>query len=236
MKTLIGRVRLNNLTEQHIATLYAELAKPRRVTITHARSSQTVDRALSPATRRYVHAVLHGALQPAEAWRLIERNPAAGASLPRASSPEMRPPHPAEARRFLAAAESHRLVALLVLAITTGMRQGELLALRWRDIDWSARRVAVRHTLVRLDGRWWLGDPKTASSQRAIDVTAPTPRPAARAPRPHRGAHAGGRARADRRRPRLLRRRRPAAVGTPRHDPAAQAAAARRRLAADPLP
>jgi integrase len=104
----------------------------------------------------------------------FERNPAAGASLPRASSPEMRPLRPAEARRFLAAAEGHPLEALFALAVTTGMRQGELLGLRWRDIDWSARRVAVRHSLVRLDGRWWLGDPKTASSQRAIDLTAPT--------------------------------------------------------------
>lgn len=80
---------------------------------------------------------------------------------------------PVEARRFLAAVEGHPLQALFVLAVTTGMRQGELLALRWRDIDWSALRVAVGHTLVRLDGRWWLGDPK-ASGQRAIDVTAPT--------------------------------------------------------------
>ena len=171
---LIGQVRLNDLTEQHIATLYAELAKPRRVTITHARSSQTLERPLSPATRRYVHAVLHGALAQAVAWRFIERNPAAGASLPQASSPEMRPLRPAEAHRFLAAAEGHPLEPLFVLAVTTGMRQGELLGLRWRDIDWSARRVAVRHTLVRMDGRWWLGDPKTASSQRAIDLTAPT--------------------------------------------------------------
>ncbi|HUH03805.1 MAG TPA: site-specific integrase, partial [Kofleriaceae bacterium] len=171
---VLGRLRLNDLTEQHIATLYAEMAKPRRVTIAHARSTRTVDRALSPATRRYVHAVLHGALAQAVAWRLIERNPAAGASLPRASSPEMRPLRPAEARRFLAAAEGHPLEALFVLAVTTGMRQGELLALRWRDIDWSARRVAVRHTLVRLAGRWWLDDPKTASSQRAVDLTPPT--------------------------------------------------------------
>ena len=72
----------------------------------------------------------------------------------------MRPLRPAEARRFLAAAEGHRLEAPFVLAITTGMRQGELLALRWRDIDRSARRVTVRHNLVRLDGRWWLGDPR----------------------------------------------------------------------------
>jgi integrase len=43
-----------------------------------------------------------------------------------------------------------------VLAVTTGMRQGELLALRWCDLDWSARGLAVHHTLVRMDGRYVL--------------------------------------------------------------------------------
>lgn len=41
------------------------------------------------------------------------------------------------------------------------------LALRWRDLDWSARRVAVHHTLVRMGAQWWLGDPKTVTSRRS---------------------------------------------------------------------
>jgi hypothetical protein len=55
--------------------------------------------------------------------------------------------------------------------MTTGMRQGQLLGLRWRDIDWATRRAFVRHTLVRLHGRWWLGEPKTARSERSIELT-----------------------------------------------------------------
>jgi integrase len=86
----------------------------------------------------------------------------------------MRPLAPAEARRFLEAAECHPLEPLFVLAVTTGMRQGELLGLRWRDVDWQARRIGIHHTLVRIDGRWWLGEPKTAKSRRAIEITAPT--------------------------------------------------------------
>lgn len=129
---------------------------------------------MSPTSLRYVHAVLHGALEQAVAWRLMARNPAAGATLPRTSTPEMRPLTPAEARCFLEGAQGHPLEALFVLAVTTGMRQGELLGLRWRDLDWSAHRLAVHHTLVRMDGRWWLGEPKTAKSQRAIDLTVPT--------------------------------------------------------------
>lgn len=86
----------------------------------------------------------------------------------------MRPLSPPEVRRFLEAAEGHPLEPLFVLAVTTGMRQGELLALRWRDVDWEARRIAIHHTLVRMNGRWWLGEPKTAKSRRAIEVTDPT--------------------------------------------------------------
>jgi hypothetical protein len=75
----------------------------------------------------------------------------------------MRPPTPAEARRFLAGARGHPLEALFVLAVTTGNRQGELLALRWRDLDWP---TAERSTTPwsEWDGRRWLGEPKTAKS------------------------------------------------------------------------
>ena len=60
------------------------------------------------------------------------------------------------------------------LAIITGMRQGELLGLRWRDIDWANRRVFIHHTLVRLQGRWWLGEPETGKTARSIEVTGAT--------------------------------------------------------------
>jgi integrase len=170
----LGTIRLRSLTPPHIARAYAGLARPREVTINHAGSRRSEERSASAASLRYAHAVLHGALSQAVAWRLIERNPATGASLPRPTTPEMRPLSPPEARRFLEAAEGHPLEPLFTLAITTGLRQGELLALRWRDVDWRARRLGVHHTLVRMDGRWWLGEPKTAKSRRSVEVTDPT--------------------------------------------------------------
>jgi integrase len=170
----LGGLRLQSLTPQHIARAYAELAAPREVTISHAGTRRTELRARSAASLRYAHAVLHGALEQAVAWRLIERNPAAGAALPRRNRPEMRPLTPDETRRLLTAARGHPLEALFTLAVTTGMRQGELLGLCWRDIDWANGRLAVRHTLVRLHGRWWLGEPKTAKSERSVELTDPT--------------------------------------------------------------
>jgi integrase-like protein len=114
---------------------------------------------------------VHRALDQAVAWRLIERNAATSAVLPRRTRPSANDP---EARRFLNAASGHPLEALFILALTTGLRQGELLGLRWRDVDWAARRILVHHTLVRIHGRWWLGEPKTAKSERSVALTDPT--------------------------------------------------------------
>ena len=76
-----------------------------------------------------------------------------------------------EVRRFLTAANSDRLEALYVLAIHTGMRQGELLALKWADVDLEAGKVSVRRTLTRESGHYKLGEPKTKRSRRTIKLT-----------------------------------------------------------------
>ncbi|MDQ5839706.1 MAG: site-specific integrase [Chloroflexota bacterium] len=127
---------------------------------------------MSPATVRYLHAVLHGALSQAVEWRIIADNPADRVRLPAKTSPEMAALTPEQARVFLEAIRGHGMEALFTLAIATGMRQGELLGLRWADLE--ADRLHVRHTLVRMTGRWWLGDPKTQQSLRTIELTAPT--------------------------------------------------------------
>src|SRR5215211_8378335 len=91
---------------------------------------------LSPATIRYVHAVLRRALKQAFVRGLVPLNIADGTSLPRADQKEMEAFFtPEEVRRFLQAAKHDRLEALYVLAITCGLRQGELLGLRWEDVD-----------------------------------------------------------------------------------------------------
>ena len=79
-----------------------------------------------------------------------------------------------QAVQLLNAVRGDELESLYVLAITTGMRQGELLGLRWSDIDWNASRLHLRHTLSRMKGEWWLGQPKTDKSRRAIDLTEPS--------------------------------------------------------------
>jgi integrase len=73
---------------------------------------------------------------------------------------------------LLSAASGERLEALYVLAVHTGMRQGELLALKWTDVDLESGRVSVRRTITKGGGHLLLGEPKTAKSRRTITLTA----------------------------------------------------------------
>lgn len=84
--------------------------------------------------------------------------------------PEMRVLTGAEARSLLHAAEGDRLEALLVLALATGVRQGELLRLSWRDVDLDAGTISIRASLVPTARGLELLEPKTARSRRRIEI------------------------------------------------------------------
>jgi integrase len=113
---------------------------------------------------------LHKALKAAVADGLIPRNAAAGLKLPRITREEI-DPLTEESRRLLEAARDYTLEALYVLALSTGMRQGELLALKWEDVDLDGGRVRVRRTLTHVDKAFVLGEPKTKNSRRSIRLT-----------------------------------------------------------------
>jgi integrase len=91
---------------------------------------------------------------------------------PRAPRPEIRPFTSDQVRKLLETAGGDRFHALYVLAVTTRMRQGELLGLQWEDVDLQRSALQVRHQLHELDGRLWLGEPKTAKARRSIDLPA----------------------------------------------------------------
>jgi len=116
---------------------------------------------------------LHKALAQAVKWSLIPRNPADAVKAPIPSTKEMRPLSAQEARKLLEAACGNRLEALYVLAIHTGMRRGELLGLRWDDIDLDSSSIRVRRTLTRPENgkRFALGKPKTKKSCRTVRLT-----------------------------------------------------------------
>jgi integrase len=124
---------------------------------------------LSPRRVQYIHAVLRRALVTAERWGLASRNVAKLVDPPRVPRHEIRPFNPQQARLLLDAAIGDRLEALYVTALATGLRQGELLGLRWEDVDLHAENVLrVRHTLARVNGKLELLEPKTERSRRTV--------------------------------------------------------------------
>ncbi|MDQ3493518.1 MAG: site-specific integrase, partial [Chloroflexota bacterium] len=96
---------------------------------------------LSPRRVQYLHAVLRRALGMAERWGLVSRNVAKLVDPPRVPRHEIEPLTPEQARRLIEAAAEDRLRALWVTALGTGLRQGELLALRWEDVDLDGRKT-----------------------------------------------------------------------------------------------
>jgi integrase len=137
---------------------------------------------LSPRRVQYMHAVLRRALKTAERWGLASRNVAKLVDPPRVPRHEIAPLTQEQAGQLLAAAGDDRLYALYALALATGLRQGELLALRWQDIDLVERWLSVRHTLARVGGKLILLEPKTDRSRRTIAL----PQTAVAALRAHR--------------------------------------------------
>ena len=129
----IGKLRLARLSPRHLTVLYREV----------------MDKGLSPRTAQYIHAVLHRALRQAVRWNMIARNPADLVDAPRPRRKEITPLTPEQVRALLESAQGDRYEALYVLAVTTGLRLGELLGLKWTDVDWESGEIRVRRTLLR---------------------------------------------------------------------------------------
>ena len=152
---VIGHLRLQKLTVQHIHSLYA----------------QKLEEGLSSARVRGIHAVLHSALKYAVRTNLVARNVSDMVGLPSIQKHEMQPLEPGQAQALLEKVSEHGLGALLTVALATGMRQGELLALRWQDVDWKLGELQIRRS-VRYRGRrgFLESKPKTESGVRRVTL------------------------------------------------------------------
>ena len=155
IKPALGRLKLKALTPAHVQGFYRD----------------RLDSGLSAATVQKIHAVLHKALSQAVRWSLVPRNATEAVRAPRPAPNEMRPLAPDEARRLLEVASGDRLQAVYVLAVHTGMRQGELLGLKWDDVDLESGLIRVRRTLTRNKGRLLLGELKTRRSRRTVRLS-----------------------------------------------------------------
>lgn len=151
----LGKVQLAKLTPGQVQRFYTKKLET-----------------LSPRSVEYLHAILHRSLERAERWGLVPRNPADSAlvDVPRPRKHEFTPLTFDEAKAFLAVAAEHRLSALWALALHTGMRQGEILGLRWKDLEDDCSALTVNQTIQRVGKALVVGEPKTEGSRRRVPI------------------------------------------------------------------
>jgi integrase len=154
----LGKLPLQKLTGQHLQRLYTE----------------KLESGLSSTTVSAIHSMLHTALDDAMKLGIFTRNVCEAVSPPRKVHKEMKPLHPEQVRQLLEAAKGHPQEALFILALATGMRRGELLGLKWQDINFERSVLQVQRALIRMPTG--LGyketEPKTRKSRRSIVLTA----------------------------------------------------------------
>jgi integrase len=124
---------------------------------------------LGPTTVRQVHAIIHRAFKQALLWGWVSVNPAANASPPRASKPDITPPTVEEVAQILAVAYEREpeFGRFIHIAATTGARRGEMCALKWRNVDFKNGALTIEHAIVELHGGGMLEkDTKTHAARR----------------------------------------------------------------------
>jgi integrase len=156
----LGNMTLMQLKPEHLQRYYSGKLTGGRCDSSGGLSAQTV---------RHHHTALHKALQTAVEWGLLNRNAADAVSPPHVQRPEMQTWDEDEITRFLEAAKTTPYHCLFYLALFTGMRRSELLALRWQDVDFILSQLYVSRSLhVLKGGNVVFKSPKTAKGRRTV--------------------------------------------------------------------
>lgn len=158
----IGDIRVSQLKPEHLQKLYNEM----------------YDKKISARTIQILNTVLHGALKQAVKNNLAVRNVTEAVSLPKSKAKEMRVLTPTEQKQFMKVLKDDRMGNMYLFGLFTGLRRGELLALRWYDVDWEQRVLKVERALSRVKDysdtlnktKLVIEEPKTLKSKRIIPL------------------------------------------------------------------
>ena len=158
----IGRIKLEKLRPLDLEQMLSKMQKAGK----------------SAASRAYTLRVLSMALRQAVRWQMLPRNVAEAVRPPKVERPDMGTWTAVQVATFLDAAQLHRMHAAFYLALLTGMRRGEILGLKWEDLDFTRSRLTVRNNLVEMRGEGTTGKQhagkETVSSVRSILQTPKT--------------------------------------------------------------
>jgi integrase len=159
----LGNLLLTKLHPLHIQELYSRALETGRCDKKGGLSTQTV---------LHHHRVLRQALQQAVRWRLLVANPADAVKPPRPKRKVVMPPSEEQTMKLLDAARTTRLYTPILLVLAAGMRRGEVLGLRWQDVDLKAGTLMVRQTLEQTRAGLSFKEPKTAKGRRLLPLPA----------------------------------------------------------------
>lgn len=149
---VLGSLLLSGLTALQVEQAFRQLA--------------TGDR-----TKQHAFAVLSSALSRAVRLGVLSRNPCEVLERPRCRQEPIEPFTLDEMRRILAESADHRLAVVFVLALTVGLRQGEIFGLRWEDVDWTAGTLRIARQAREFSGKVGVAEPKTAAGIRTIKLS-----------------------------------------------------------------
>ena len=164
----LGRIPLDKLTTRDIQQFYTNLKKSGRLI-----RAELYGTGLSDQTVRGIHTTLRAALDKAAEEKLIFRNPADSCKPPSARPREMQVLTPEEIQRLLIQAKEDGCYELLLLELATGLRRGEILALRWSDLNFRTGALRVERQVHRVRGELVVSPPKTWAGNRTVLLPAP---------------------------------------------------------------
>ena len=149
IKPNIGNIPLNKVTTLDLQGLYRQLLKDGRVDRIEAKRQP---KGLSAKTVRNIHQVISSALNLAVEQKLISGNPADGCALPKAEHTEMKTLTAEQLLSFLREAKDSDVFEMYYVELATGLRRGELLGLKWEDIDFNQGILRVKRQISRING------------------------------------------------------------------------------------
>lgn len=164
----LGGIQLDKLTTGEIQKFYTHLKQGGRLIRTELYGEGLSDQAV-----RGIHTTFHAALNQAVKENLIFHNPSDGCRLPSAKSREMNVLTPEEIQRLLIQAREDGCYELLLLELSTGLRRGEICALKWDDLNLKTRTLRVERQVHRVKGELVVSQPKTKASNRSVVLPAP---------------------------------------------------------------
>lgn len=150
----LGKLSLQQILPAHIKQLYAWMNEEGK----------------GPRMIQLAHVILHAALQQAVREGILGRNPVDAVERPKVERKEFQILNEEQAHQFLIAASGSPFETLFYLALTTGMRKGELLGLKWSDLDFGKGILLVQRQLQQISGRSSLVPPKTKAGHRQIKL------------------------------------------------------------------